>query len=88
LKKPRITDMAIPAGYYKHPVSGYIFQNGTNYGPYVVANDTILGFMGSTLVQAGFRNGFNIGYNGLYYKIFDDSGPFAYNATGIYNFLN
>jgi hypothetical protein len=79
--------MPLPVGYISHPISGLIFQVGTDYGPFSVSTTGVITFLGVTFAGTGVTN-FGRGSNGLYYKRSDNSGPYARNVTDFYNFLN
>jgi hypothetical protein len=73
--------MPLPAGYAINP-QGWIFEttSGQGYGPFRMTAGGAIEFLGSGVLISAIVANYKKGTNGLWYKISDNSGPFAVNV--------
>jgi hypothetical protein len=78
--------LPLPNGHYRH-TNKFIYANGTNYGPYALDITSDIIYLGAALVDAAPAANYSQHPNGFWYKISDNSGPFAKSASGIHTLL-
>lgn len=76
--------MPLPAGYALNEF-GWVFETttGNGYGPYGMNDIGFVFSLGSGISFAASPIGYKKGLRGLWYKISDNSGPFAVTATTV-----
>jgi hypothetical protein len=79
--------MPLPVGYALNPF-GWIFEttSGNSYGPFRMTAAGVMEFLGGGQVDTVVA-GYKKGTNGLWYKISDNSGPFAVNPGTVHGLV-